>query len=1240
MRNKKLKITALIAAAIVLVSLFSFTVTATEGETAYYVCFSSQNYAVRNSGKMTQVGEEYLLTDVEIGANEKFIVTDNKGTKYYAKNGEEMSTGETGSYSYTVRFSPTKIYSEESEGVKKTDCHISFGFYVPDSITLNVAGSDTEMVYNSYFTDYDLYYISSVYLNAGNTVMHGEETHNVNNSGYYRILYTPTFTEEGNDYRFNSDGEYGSGEKYTYNIYIEDAPRYFVTFVDNTARVPSDTVINGENAYILSRDEKNVTLDEYFGATVFINECDYILKYRIYEETLSGEFVLIDDDGDKDTTFSKITVAEVGNYDISFTDGGDVFSVAAERIEYDHDGWYILGNMNGWGFTEEGEVDLFDDYKLTLIEEDDEDYDEDYDQYRITLTVTDSHLSEKDFEFFITDGEDIFENLTAHIKITKAGEYELIFSPDHDYGRGRNYRYSLTDPEGEKTELTISTVEEFLLFAAKCNESADYSKDLIVYLAADIDFGGKEITPITVFNGVFRGGYHKLSGFTFSDELANKSVFVRLTRDSSVERLTVDLDISDKDSDYVGFIGKNYGSVSNVTVTGNIEGKSYVGAVVAYNGRGAETTGAEESAFVNGEISFCVSHATVKGQSNVGGIAGFNNGEISKCKSFGKISGKSYSSNTTPINLGGIAGYSAGRIVECENRAELSSDFNTLNVGGIAGQMTGDLYFSYNYGNISGTKYVGGVVGYYGTVTDDENDRNSFFGNMSYEELMNYLGDDTEDGEQIDGRVHAIYYAVNEGKITAKSHVGGILGYSEVELPLSLSVNSGDILAEGGGYAGGIIGYGEALTVTSSINSGSVNGSGSTAKYSGGIGGYVDSVVGSMSTGEISAEDYAGGIAGYASGALRGNYSSSIVITPNSAHNAGDIAGASGSFNESMGDFEGNVTDNYYVGSVGGIGGIEYGASYDNAARSLKYTELISFGVLSEHLSARFADYDWIGGESDYSYPQPRFMTEVAECDYYGDEDEFKALFESAKEIFTSGAEKISRASFVVSFLEYNPDGGDLYDDDGKLLKDAFEVVSTVRVYLDEQSELTAPEFIFAEKLGSLYITDTDKGRYIASYNLPKEKLTAGIAIYADYREVMTTLEDESCGILVEGIFEKGSKVTLAETALGYNLVFSLDGAEFIPEGNVTVKFKTSDSPEGFTAYVRRAGGTVEELETGVSGSYLCFTVNTQDSFTVSPIKTSSLPTYAVALIALGAGILLTAAVFTVILIVKRKKQG
>lgn len=314
MYSKIRKLSLVTALCLFAVSLSGATVMlASAEEQNYYVCFSNQNYSVRNANKMEYAENEYVLKNVALSSAVDFYVTDNSGMRWYARDNAPLKVEETQILDYNVLFSPTTTYENGS--------HISYRFYEPDTYSVSVDGTPLQLSYNPYHTAYDLYYISSVELSANTTVSFNGETHTVTESGFYRILFTSEKTVNGNKYLFDENGNYGSGDDYKYSVYIEDAPQYYAVFENVTAQ-EGDTQINGKSAFLLTRYENNVATAEYRSAEVFAPERDYGIKYRIYELNVDGSFRLIDDDNNEDTEISKITVSDTGWYCLSLTDVG------------------------------------------------------------------------------------------------------------------------------------------------------------------------------------------------------------------------------------------------------------------------------------------------------------------------------------------------------------------------------------------------------------------------------------------------------------------------------------------------------------------------------------------------------------------------------------------------------------------------------------------------------------------------------------------------------------------------------------------------------------------------------------------------------------------------------------------------------------------------------------------------------------------------------------------------------
>ncbi len=1238
--KKSFKLTALtILAALCLAIMIPATnliLSADTVENEYYVCLSTENYRIKKANQMSKTGDDYFLENVALTNATKFYVSDLNGTRYYAKNGDEFQVEETGEHRYILKFNPSQIFDTKNDGYKKTDAHITYKFYAPETVTIKIDGEDKNMTYNNYQTAYDLYYISSIHLTKDQIVAYDTEEHKIEQEGNYRILFTPTKSIGVNQFAFNQDGAYGTGDGYVYQLYLEFAPEYFVTTVNEELMLETSTVdINNEKAFALTRYEDNVAAPEYRGAEFFTPTPDYNFKYRIYDKLSNVDYQMIDDDNDADTTFSKITVNHVGWNNVAFVDTENQYSTTLVEKTYDFNGWYLIGNLNSWGFTKQGELDLDDNYKFVLIEDDDADYNADYDQYRLTITVTEKDLKDEHAKFYISNGKIRYMNLTSYIEIDQAGTYEFTFSEKHIYGRGRNYYYTLMDEKADKQEIKINSVEDFIALAEKCNASAEYSQNIEVYLTTDLDFANTNFVSINLFNGVLHGGYHTLKNITIDNERSVYNVFDTLTTKAVVERLNIEnLKIAEKDHDYIGFVGKNYGLINEVKVTGTIKGKQFVGAVAAYNGRTAESTGSTLNVYIDGKVQNCESSVAVEGFVNVGGICGFSDGKISNCKNNGTINGKSYQVNTTPVNLGGIVGCSSGRIVACENNGTIKAENSNINVGGIAGLCTGDIYYVINRGNVFGTKYVGGVAGYYGNVSKNDNDLKDYFGGISFDDFVDYFTEDEGNYEQVDGRTHIIVYSVNHGEVKAKAYAGGIVGFTELEFAINSAISDGNIMVTAGSYAGGIVGLGVNVTVTGSLSAGSISAKGTDdGKYVGGILGSGKNVKFSMSSATLIGSDYIGGIAGEITGEAKGNYTNVLIIPNKNANHIGDIAGVANNYNEALANFNGQIEYNYYVGTIGGIGQSEYGATANYAAAKIDSDKLANAGVVSPYLAKGFLSEEWIGGKDEATYPVLNYLENVRTTTEYGDDEEFAKIFSRYTELETI-AEKYARITYMVAFLEWNKDNGDLYDDDKVLQKENFDLIDSVRIFKGDMLD-KIPACKYAQNQDGKNIYEGNKARYFVEFNVPST-ITKNINIYASYTEIATTLTDND-KILVEGLFDTETKVTLQQGPLGYYLIFTLNDQEIVVE-EYTVKFLVDDVTNDYKV-ILSANNT--EIPSEVSGKYLKFKLHGNQTFTVEKVEKPILQNWAWLTIGVASGLVcatLIAGLIARIVVVKRKK--
>lgn len=1224
MKNRMRKIGLTVILCVLAVCFLSATaLIAHAEEPSYYVCFSNQNYAVRNQNKMAENEGDYLLQNVSLSSAVDFYVTDNTGMRWYAKDNAPMKVEEAGTLHYDILFSLVNVYENGS--------HITYRFYEPAVYAVTIGEEEVALAYNPYHTAYDLYYISSIELAKDTVVAYGEETQTVSESGYYRILFTPEKVTEGKTYLFDENGNYGSGEEYRYSIYIEDAPQYYAVFENGVIHAEADTEIKGKAAYALTREESNVTVSEYRSVEVFAPERDFGIKYRVYEKTPAGDYRLLDDDNNADTEVSKIAVRDRGWYVLSVTAGEGNYLSAFRAEEKDFQDWYLAGEFNGFCYDENGNVDLSQAYKFKEIEDGDEDYNADYKQYIIYLTVDEQQVKKGPVEFYITNGETKFKDGTDYIQIKLAGTYKIICSEEHNYGRGRNFRYVRQDEGKESTELRIGTTEEFTAFAKKCASSAEYSVNLKVYLTADIDFDGVTFVPVGTFSGTLYGGYHKLKNITYTDGANSACVFERLTHTATVERLTVEnVNLGEDKAETVGVFGRNYGKVKEVTVSGRVTGKNLVGGIVAVNGSSETETGDSVETVNSAKIESCVNNAEVKGETYVGGIAGRNTGHLASCENAGAVTGTKTRSSATVEEVGGIAGYSLGKIYDCVNTANVDAGDSGRYVGGIVGLCVGEIYFSTNRGQVTANQFTGGIVGYYG-LRQAENSP-----------LDGIVGGGSNTQQDPVNNINILNYNVNYGDVTASAYVGGIVGNvaalsgSNVGTARTLKIfncaSVGRMEAAAGSYAGGIAGNAEGVRIKSCFSAGSVQAKGLNAgKYVGGIVGNGGEITYSMSAATLKGDDYIGGIAGYATSAIKGCYTNVVLLPSDGATNVGSIAGDCANYDTSKDEFT-DVVGNYYVGTTGGIKKAEYGASHKYAAASVTTEVLASVGTLSPVLSEDFSREYWQGGKDVKSYPFLRNFEDVEKCEEFDDEALFSKLFDKHAEMLFNLSGDCVKLTYTVTFLEWNKDNGDLYKD-GELQIDNFDIVTAIRV--TEGQNVTVPELTFAElNDGGKYVYAGDNARYFVRFPAV-ENVNGNLTVYAEYLEILTSITDSENRVFVEGEFAKGTEVTIVNVGEYVTLKFTLEGEEITVE-KVTVKYLVGDNAENFTVY-DLDGEIVDSL---VSGKYLAFDFTSGNYFWVMATPAKALPFWAWLLIGIGATavVLVGGALITVVII--RRKHG
>lgn len=270
--------------------------------------------------------------------------------------------------------------------------------------------------------------------------------------------------------------------------------------------------------------------------------------------------------------------------------------------------------------------------------------------------------------------------------------------------------------------IDISTPEEFAAFASQCYIDA-WSKNKYVSLRADIDLSGTQMKLVPVFNGVFDGVGHTISGFDYMGDGYVVGLFRYVGRDGLIQNLTVKGAVaSENEKECMGSIcGINHGTIKNCTFQGTVSGRDTIGGIAGIN----EGTGT---------IAGCAVKGRITGYYSTGGIVGINHGALNNCTNRAGINDNSewveqddemgtgmgiLESLTTHddnelysgVDTGGIAGFSDGVISRCANSGTVGYEHTGYNIGGIAGRQSGVVSLCTNSGTVYGRKDIGGIVG-------------------------------------------------------------------------------------------------------------------------------------------------------------------------------------------------------------------------------------------------------------------------------------------------------------------------------------------------------------------------------------------------------------------------------------------------------------------------------------------------------------------------------------------------
>lgn len=1191
-------------------------------EDSYYVCFQSENYAIKNKNIMlkNEDNNTFYLENVTLSKIDAFYITNGKGEKYYSKSNSEMRVEESTSLAYTIFFSKDFNYDNEhvSDGMYVSDCHYTYALYNKGSYTLKLDDDNNiTLEFNAYQKKYDSFEASNVELTENQVIeVLGKDenvlaSYTIKTTGKYHIIYTPAKVTDGKTYQFNEDGEYGSGDDYIYQIYPEIEEEYFISFKNVNYDKATPIEYNGENLYPLQKDLNHPNDNIYKTESFFINVIDFKLEYAIY---LKGpaDYILIDDDNDDDTTVSKLTSSYIGWYTLSLTEVNGVYTSKIDIQDKNFGNYYLASGENNYLYTEFGSTNLSDDYKFIKLDSDDDDYNKDYDQYRLFITINNDLLNT---DLYITDGLSFYKNGTKYITFNVAGTYEILFSDSHLYGRNQYFKYSLERDDIKYEEIKIESYDDFITMINNCNENPEYSINKYFYLTNDIKVKEDNLM-INTFYGTFDGNYHSLLNINLNtdDSLTNIAFFRVLGKNAVIKRLNVSITITADKASNVGFVGYNYGTISNIKISGLVKGLDHVGSIVGYNANykleNDDQVVESNKNYGYGTITDVINECNIYGERYIGGIAGFNGGKIYECTNNGEINNKSYSSTKTIEGIGGICGYSTGIIAECTNNNIVGyKDIGNF-VGGICGLSTGMYYYDFNNGNINGLSYVGGIIGCYGSLRD-END---------YSEYT----------EETDLNKHYLTYLYNTGNIYGSNDIAGIIGLvTSTGLNLKNAISSGNVEAKNGSYAGGIIGYltsgtAESVFATSTIKASGVN----QGKYVGGIIGYNGGTVRyAYSTTNLIGNDYIGGIIGYmtSSGKLISSISNTLIMEKNEAteyvgYVIGYVDGLP--FADTKND---NIKYNYFIGSeYNGIYKYNFGADSLDMAKKLESDELASKDILSPYLDIDFAQDGFIGGKNEYSYPYLREFEFYKENDNFKDVDyDMEELFNKYHRKFFDLEDKYACISIQINFFEWNQDSGDIDE------KEKYELIDTYRFYYNDEIKLY-PKFQYAELINNQYIYKTDSSNYIVNWDNNTYDFV-NQNVYASYTQIITTLSNEN--YLIEGSFKEGTTVKIYKYGNTLYAEFKYNN-EIIEIDNFVIKMKNKDNKSYKITY----SDSDSALDTTQYGDYVVIQMNNSNQRIILTEVVNSFPLWAIISLSALGGILIGVIIILIISKTNKKK--
>lgn len=496
-----------------------------------------------------------------------------------------------------------------------------------------------------------------------------------------------------------------------------------------------------------------------------------------------------------------------------------------------------------------------------------------------------------------------FNSMDATVKI--GDQSYAVFESGNDQTNG--FMYIWVDGADQ-----LQGIQDFV---NKDSDAPYYNYALKSDIDASVLKNYKAIGGDTGYQGTFDGRGHAIIGLTAGgSEAANTGVFSAVGEQGAVKNLSV-LAGNFTGKDNVGAVaGVNKGTISDITTYGNtVTSDGHAGGLVGTNEKIIKDSTSVSNVIANSQeamaggiaginakgavIDNSESNSAVAGSkatsSGLGGVAGVNKGTLSKVDSLGVTNGGDSGSSA----VGGIAGINTGSIENAYNESFVTggektgglvgineksgSLVNAANagrvegkgaaqdaaqeIGGLVGDNDGSILNGRNGGNVTGTTYVGGIVGTNredSTLTDIINDTSILIKGSTYvggiagqnagrivdTEASRTLSDGVVEGVEYVGGIagkntgyienphNNISLRINEDALKdgkTAQYFGGVAGINEQKSTIGNATNLADVTAEGATYVGGIVGYNKGTLLNLSGNRGNVIG----ANYVGGVAG-------------------------------------------------------------------------------------------------------------------------------------------------------------------------------------------------------------------------------------------------------------------------------------------------------------------------------------------------------------------------------------------------------------------